>query len=499
MAQNGDRLLFVSQIPQLNLALRSLQDDYRFGPRNVFLKSTPFLRVRNRFKGKMRTEPVIREPPTSDAPSSSPLSSRSTSPSLNLSTNETLSPFGSVEGDSDSGTSSNNSSSSSSNASTSSSESDIFSIARKKKLLLERLMSYFFLELFPQLSSPASVQRPSGGGGGGGGTRQAFDDANPSGSYPSLPSSTQKQKGKRLPEEDNDQNSGDGGGHKKVRLDPPDDPETTRLGCPYFKNNPQRYRTWQSCPGPGWSTVYRLNQLKLLRSRKKGTKHLSEADKWRDVYLILFPGTSASEIPSPYLDFGGSGDTAEAESAFARYEQYLRRELPKKVRRELEARIDQALEPLEESLKSQIVEIVRDAQASLYENFLSASSGTSENERACEPFCETMSSAAGGQPGLCNGTFVFDDQLESCEPVPLLGGDVGDIGDFNSLLFGVSSEISHFVGSIWPGDSSVVGQYEPSKERPPRTLDDGDSGYGSILYPAQLDLYDAFLAPAEDT
>lgn len=42
-------------------------------------------------------------------------------------------------------------------------------------------------------------------------------------------------------------------------------------------------------------------QEKLLRSRKKGSKNMSEADKWRDVYLILFPNIGPEDIPSPCM------------------------------------------------------------------------------------------------------------------------------------------------------------------------------------------------------
>lgn len=254
-------------------------------------------------------------------------------------------------------------------------------------------------------------------------------------------------------------------------------------------------------------------QEKLLRSRKKGSKHLSEGDKWRDVYLILFPGTSANEIPSPCmphntpffheysslkradLDFGGSTHGTEAESAFARYDRYLRRELPQQVHRELETRLSRYLEHLGENLKSQIVEIVRDAQASLYDNFLSASSRAPETERASEPFCESTSSASGEQPGSYDGTFASGDQFEACEPVSCLGGDVGDL---DCLLFGLSSDVSHFQGGVWAGDSSVVGQLEAATAVYAHATDGGDFGYASTLYPAQLDLYDVSTAPTEN-
>lgn len=47
----------------------------------------------------------------------------------------------------------------------------------------------------------------------------------------------------------------------------------------------------------------------------------------------------------------------------------MRRELPGRVRGELETRIERALVPLEESLKQQLVGIVQDLQVRLFEEF----------------------------------------------------------------------------------------------------------------------------------
>lgn len=90
--------------------------------------------------------------------------------------------------------------------------------------------------------------------------------------------SIQRQNGKRSSGEDDGQESSGGAEHKKVRLDSPHDPETRRLACPYFKNNPLRYRTWQSCPGPVWITVHRLKYYHgssdLNCANKEAREHL---------------------------------------------------------------------------------------------------------------------------------------------------------------------------------------------------------------------------------
>jgi hypothetical protein len=40
-------------------------------------------------------------------------------------------------------------------------------------------------------------------------------------------------------------------------------------------------------------------QEKLLRSRKKLHKNMTEVEKWKDVYAILFPDDDPAEWPSP--------------------------------------------------------------------------------------------------------------------------------------------------------------------------------------------------------
>jgi hypothetical protein len=126
-----------------------------------------------------------------------------------------------------------------------------------------------------------------------------------------------------------------------------DDSETgARFACPFYKHDPDRYRSRRTCPGPGWPTVHRMKEH-LYRShsqpifcpicyetfksdkdqsghvrlqqcqrsspqqiegidretvwtlRKRTTALRLEEDKWRDVYQVLFPDVSEADIPSP--------------------------------------------------------------------------------------------------------------------------------------------------------------------------------------------------------
>ncbi|KAK4209698.1 hypothetical protein QBC37DRAFT_485899 [Rhypophila decipiens] len=129
------------------------------------------------------------------------------------------------------------------------------------------------------------------------------------------------------------------------------------FACPYFKHDPIKYvgREWRSCCGPGWELVRRVKdhlyshhrrpknrckrcgecfddeprldahitrdeackvlsplppmegfdgqQEAQLRSRKRSVVSRSEVEKWRQVYMILFPRVHEKDVPSPFYEY----------------------------------------------------------------------------------------------------------------------------------------------------------------------------------------------------
>ncbi|KAF9869566.1 hypothetical protein CkaCkLH20_12959 [Colletotrichum karsti] len=212
---------------------------------------------------------------------------------------------------------------------------------------------------------------------------------------------------------------------------------------------------------------------------------MSEAEKWRDVYLILFPDTDPNDIPSPYLDFRNNANHVGDESSFTRYEHSLRRELPKKVRRELEARIDQALEPLEETLKSQIVDIVRDAQLSLFQSFISTNSDKNEKKPESKDAESSPMPEEHVQPSSSRDQSEFDD-LQAYRPEPYL---MGDLPEFNGLFFELTSdtvvcsgeEAGGYLESTDFGGVPNFGQEVTDMNDQSSGQSDWDSGYVSTV------------------
>lgn len=121
-----------------------------------------------------------------------------------------------------------------------------------------------------------------------------------------------------------------------------------RFACPFYKHDPERYRSKRTCPGPGWPTVHRmkehlyrshaqpifcpicystfksdkeqLNHVRLQECQRSAPQDIEgidretvfllrrrttalrlEEDKWRDVYHVLFPDISIADIPSPCM------------------------------------------------------------------------------------------------------------------------------------------------------------------------------------------------------
>lgn len=275
-----------------------------------------------------------------------------------------------------------------------------------------------------------------------------------------------------------------------------------RFACPFFKKNPLHFREWRSCPGPGWGTTHRVKEHlyrshllpitcprcheafesektqlehltaekpcqkrekpklegidssteKILRSRKHMQKHNNEEDRWREIYLILFPGTNAESIPNPYYEYHKSAHSQQpdaVESEFAKYEQFLGAELPSRVRQQLEIRIEAALDPLDEfkTLKGQIIDIVRDTQLQLFKLYKTGSSNLPTE----------TDSTPGGQGGMSevpclrssNPSTPSDGNLEFMDPE--LHGTSGkqDLGmDFDFGFFdGVIFDLADVTGS----------------------------------------------------
>ncbi|PNP79421.1 hypothetical protein FNYG_07256 [Fusarium nygamai] len=96
-------------------------------------------------------------------------------------------------------------------------------------------------------------------------------------------------------------------------------------------------------------------QERSLRSRKRANQKLSETEKWRRVFNILFPHVLDDDIPSPFYDYSQvpqKEDDCHPESCYlAQCEQYMLREVPQRLRQALGRELDRDLTIVEENLR----------------------------------------------------------------------------------------------------------------------------------------------------
>lgn len=288
-----------------------------------------------------------------------------------------------------------------------------------KRILLGRLMDYFFVSLANNHKtcggnetssqttlSSAKLVVPVGGANSTSTVRRGTSG-----------------KGKRSAIPDDEGSDDEESGGPMTKKAKTDETEVKRLACPFFKRNPHKYKDQGKCVGPGWTTVHRLkehifrrhrlpihclrchdvflneeglekhyqsqtpcqlragvkslegitaSQERQLRSRKRSDK--TEEDKWRDVYRVCFPlreDEDPTPVPSPYFELptpaerGGPGGSA----AMDRYDEFMSRELPRRVKKALELRIEQDFSPVEETLRRQLPDIVRGLYQTLSEDF----------------------------------------------------------------------------------------------------------------------------------
>ncbi|KAI0890148.1 uncharacterized protein GGS22DRAFT_183494 [Annulohypoxylon maeteangense] len=219
-------------------------------------------------------------------------------------------------------------------------------------------------------------------------------------------------------EDDNhDDSDEDGSRRLRARHDKGKNVESALLACPYFKHDSRKYsgKEWKRCRGPGWDSVRRMKehlysrhrqpefvcrrcgncfaiednlndhsrqtkpcevrllppmcgfdstQEKLLRSRKREFTSMSEFDKWKLTYTILFPDVPKSQIPSPY--YGHIGSVSDVLSDF---EEFVQTEISGDFRATLEHGLETNFNLTEDRSKQKAIEWLKDIQVELVRSF----------------------------------------------------------------------------------------------------------------------------------
>ncbi|KAF5671695.1 Nicotinate-nucleotide diphosphorylase [Fusarium heterosporum] len=288
--------------------------------------------------------------------------------------------------------------------------------------------------------------------------------------------------------------------------------DSRKYACPYFKYNPTKYKDWRICPGPGWADIPRLKrhrqpkyrcgrcwqpfrdeqcymdhlrteeacplaemahvegfdsaQEQSLRSRKRSGQELSENDKWRRIFKILFPHVLHDDIPSPFYEYDQvchkENNHQPADSEYlAQCEHYMVREVPQRLRQALGRELDRDLTIVEESLRRK----AGDWAKTLIEE---AFREIRQSRRPAEPAVENEKPGLViGGPNLQSGSSESNNLRES-EPWPNL-----DLESFDSFLLLGETEFAFDNGGL------LEDLLRPEESDHGKTGKPSDSGYSS--------------------
>lgn len=112
-----------------------------------------------------------------------------------------------------------------------------------------------------------------------------------------------------------------------------------------------------------------------LQCRKKIHRNQTEEDRWFQIYRIIFAPKPEEIIPSPYFEPIRDneanyidGQTPQSQDIDS-FQGYLRRELPRFFSTVLENAITRELHPIEERLRSELVDLMQEAQNNAFSSW----------------------------------------------------------------------------------------------------------------------------------
>ncbi|KAF4632584.1 hypothetical protein G7Y89_g5539 [Cudoniella acicularis] len=247
-----------------------------------------------------------------------------------------------------------------------------------------------------------------------------------------------------------------------------------------------------------------------LRSRKKSHPNQTDEERWVEIYKLLFPDT---EVPSPSVQEDVPPSSPDSRE-LSNYEDYIRRELPRLVRTNIEEVVRRETRPLEAALIGSLVGIIQDCQDRVFRAYREtqgmetdgmtspktldtiASSSTAQPENVWTPTTQTQQDS-----GLLDAAFHAPSptSTEHQDPVP----------DFQRFRSSIESEKPNNHATLVFSDSGYGSTSEPiccchgachcsrSNSSSSQHLGDGHqpmnnewSGSNSLSYPAWQNVHE---------
>ncbi|KAF4871419.1 hypothetical protein CGCSCA1_v009620 [Colletotrichum siamense] len=189
--------------------------------------------------------------------------------------------------------------------------------------------------------------------------------------------------------------------------------EKLKIACPYMKRYPTEFCSWRTCVGPGFDGMNRMKEhLKRRHFKENGCHrcglylesnqalqdHLRSLDicpvkvilpqmgfmtqiqseeiskkrqvhtipllqRWKEIYLILFPDADEDTIPGPYFEATETSNGLSNIFDPQEYEYFLKRHLPARIlmnlNREFQIISDRAKAKLAEMLQEESLEVLK--------------------------------------------------------------------------------------------------------------------------------------------
>lgn len=253
-----------------------------------------------------------------------------------------------------------------------------------------------------------------------------------------------------------------------------DNVEKRKFACPYYRRDPSRKPSSTSCAYPGFPTIFRVKehlyrkhkatdakcsrcletypsedalevhqrsleacqlrnqaqpqgftkeQEKRLRSRKRSSTHISDEEKWYEVYRILFP--EETKMPNPYIDDGVNHSVEE----ISRYLDFSRKKMPQELMKELDRSLAGMDTSLGKAWKSGLVDTVLKCQDHIFQLFWK-NQEPSRNNRLNEEAAHLDLENYDRSESDCH---ILSPRSEDILPMPVSLDDFDGVGDFSDL------------------------------------------------------------------
>ncbi|KAI1318472.1 hypothetical protein F5Y16DRAFT_406307 [Xylariaceae sp. FL0255] len=268
-------------------------------------------------------------------------------------------------------------------------------------------------------------------------------------------------------DQDGDQNQR--GKRRKV-----EDSSKKRIACPFVKRYPAQFSTWRTCGGPGFDGINRMREhlkrrhfkehccgrcgqqfkgSRLLQahpradipcalveispesgfmsqiqwdeiSGKRAPSNASLLERWREIYLALFPDIEVDATPGPYFDLFDIKSDLQSHIDPNEYNRYLKQNLPGRII----VRLNEEFHFMAERAKQRLLEIIQQESSEILKNYL-LSKGIETHHPQSQP----------ASPNVDTSTFAdnsfhhFDPQMAHL-PQSYTGIQPTPLGPLSSLL-----------------------------------------------------------------